>query len=66
MKMRWEGWCDTAVGGAKLLFKIYHEVVELMPVFRATDVVSEMISRYGCFLLLCFHSGCLLQVDEQA
>jgi hypothetical protein len=51
MKMRWEGWCDMALsmkGGANLLFKIYNEVVELMP-FRASDAVSEMISRCGCY-----------------
>ena len=48
MKERFEGWSEVAMimrGGNVTLGKVYMQIVALMPFFRVSDAVDEMIAR---------------------
>ncbi|KAF6743046.1 hypothetical protein DFP72DRAFT_755938, partial [Ephemerocybe angulata] len=48
LKQRFEGWTELATvmkGGGPLAAKAYVKAIEIMPFFRATDVVNEMVNR---------------------
>ncbi|KAL1752952.1 hypothetical protein FB107DRAFT_264986 [Schizophyllum commune] len=48
LKERFDGWqtlASSTKGGQTLLLRLYTKIVDIMPFFRATDVVDEMINH---------------------
>ena len=48
LKERFDGWqtlASSTKGGQTLLLRLYTKIVDIMPFFRATDVVDEMINQ---------------------
>lgn len=49
MRERFDGWAEVASvmkGGSPVLLKVYSQIVSMMPFFRVSDAVEEMIARY--------------------
>lgn len=50
LKAQFDGWVhlgQTLKGGPALLIKLYTRAIEMMPYIRGTDIVHEMVHRYG-------------------
>lgn len=48
LKQRFDGWVQIAPeihGGPQILLRVCKEIVEMMPFFRAGDIVDEMVGR---------------------
>jgi hypothetical protein len=55
LKERWEGWCQSASnikGGAAILAKVYGQVIEMMPAFKVTELIDEMMARCEPLLII--------------
>lgn len=54
LQERFQEWAATGLimqGGNALLMKVYSQILTLMPFFRASDIVDEMISRSVSMLI---------------
>lgn len=70
LQSRFQEWTATASiiqGGSATLMKVYGQILTLMPIFKASDIVDEMISRSASwsFTWITRHLTCLGRLSEK-